>query len=135
MITIEEAFEKYWQRLKLSETERQNTTERHNEVREVIRASFAVDRNLLTGSYKRHTKAKPLKDVDVFFVLGQKERDKYLSKPPAGLINAFIKSLRAVYGDDAVEPGRRCATVELEKNTKDEDGKVLDRCRLCLRTL
>ncbi len=125
MITTEEAFEKYRQRLELSETERQNTIKRHNEVREVIRGDFAVDRDLLTGSYKRHTKTKPLKDVDVFFVLGQKERDKYRSKPPAELINAFVKSLRAVYGDDAVEPGRRCATVEFEKNTKDKEGKVL----------
>lgn len=125
MITTEEAFEKYRQRLELSETERQNTIKRHNEVREVIRGDFAVDRDLLTGSYKRHTKTKPLKDVDVFFVLGKKERDKYRSKPPADLINAFVKSLRAVYGDDAVEPGRRCATVEFEKNTKDEEGKVL----------
>lgn len=125
MITTEEAFEKYRQRLELSETERQNTIKRHNEVREVIRGDFAVDRDLLTGSYKRHTKTKPLKDVDVFFVLGQKERDKYRSKLPADLINAFVKSLRAVYGDDAVEPGRRCATVEFEKNTKDVEGKVL----------
>lgn len=125
MITTEEAFEKYRQRLELSDTERQNTIKRHKEVRDVIRTDFAVDRDLLTGSYKRHTKTKPLKDVDVFFVLGQKERDKYRSKPPADLINAFVTSLRGAYGKDAVEPGRRCATVEFEKNTKDEEGKVL----------
>jgi hypothetical protein len=125
MITTEEAFEKYRQRLELSETERQNTIKRHNEVRDVIRADFSVDRDLLTGSYKRHTKTKPLKDVDDFFVLSQKERDKYRSKPPADLINAFVKSLRATYGEAAVEPGRRCATVEFERNTTDVEGKVL----------
>ena len=58
-------------------------------------------------------------------MLSQKERDQYCSKPPADLINAFVKSLRVVYGDDAVEPGRRCATVEFERNTKDKEGKVL----------
>ena len=125
MITTEEAFEEFRRRLELSETERQNTIKRHNEVRDVIRSDFAVDRDLLTGSYRRHTKTKPLKDVDVFFVLSQKERDQYRSKPPADLINAFVKSLRVVYGDDAVEPGRRCATVEFERNTKDKEGKVL----------
>lgn len=125
MITTEEAFEKFRQRLELSETERQNTIKRHNEVRDVIRADFSVDRDLLTGSYKRHTKTKPLKDVDVFFVLSQEERDKYRSKPPADLINAFVKSLRAVYGEAAVEPGRRCATVRFDRNTTDEEGKVL----------
>ena len=125
MITTEEAFEEFRRRLELSETERQNTIKRHNEVRDVIRSDFAVDRDLLTGSHRRHTKTKPLKDVDVFFVLSQKERDQYRSKPPADLINAFVKSLRVVYGDDAVEPGRRCATVEFERNTKDKEGKVL----------
>lgn len=125
MITTEEAFEKYRQRLELSETERQNTIKRHNEVRDVIRTDFAVDRDLLTGSYKRHTKTKPLKDVDIFFVLGQNERDKYRHKQPSDLIDAFVKTLRAKYGDGAVEPGRRCATVEFERNTKDEEGKVL----------
>lgn len=125
MITTEEAFEKYRQRLELSDTERQNTIKRHTEVRELIRADFSVDKDILTGSYGRHTKTKPLKDVDVFFVLGQKEKDKYRSKPPVDLINAFVKTLRKEYGDDAVEPGRRCATVEFERNTDDEEGKVL----------
>jgi hypothetical protein len=125
MITTEEAFEKYRQRLELSEKERQDTIKRHNEVRDVIRTDFVVDRDILTGSYKRHTKTKPLKDVDVFFILGKKERDEYRTKPPADLINAFVKTLRAKYGTAAVEPGRRCATVEFEKNTKDEEGKVL----------
>ena len=37
MITVDEAFEKFRQRLELSETERQNAIRRHNEVRECIR--------------------------------------------------------------------------------------------------
>lgn len=125
MITTQEAFEKYRQCLELSETERKDTIKRHTEVRELIRADFAVDRDILTGSYGRSTKTKPLKDVDVFFILGQKEKDKYRNKAPSDLIDAFVKTLRKTYGDDAVEPGRRCATVEFEKDTKDEEGKVL----------
>ncbi|RWD79108.1 CBASS oligonucleotide cyclase [Mesorhizobium sp.] len=125
MITTQEAFEKFRQRLELSETERKNTIKRHEEVRDLIRTDFAVDRDILTGSYGRHTKTKPLKDVDVFFILGQKEKDKYRQKAPSELIDAFVKTLRKKYGQDAVEPGRRCATVEFEKNTQDEEGKVL----------
>lgn len=125
MITTEEAFEKYRQRLELSTTESDNTIKRHTEVRDLIRADFSVDRDFLTGSYGRHTKTKPLKDVDVFFVLGKKERDKYRDKPPVDLINAFVKTLQGKYGKDSVEPGRRCATVEFERNTDDEEGKVL----------
>ena len=125
MISTEEAFEKYRKRLELSETERQNTIKRHGEVRACIRAKFSMDNDFLTGSYGRHTKTKPLKDVDIFFVLGRKERDKYRSKAPSELLDALAQCLRETYGFDAVEPGRRCATVEFERNTTDQEGKVL----------
>ena len=62
MITVTEAFEKFRQRLELSETERKSAIKRHTEVRECIRGTFGVDRDFLTGSYDRHTKTKPLKD-------------------------------------------------------------------------
>lgn len=124
MITIEEAFEKFRQRLELSETERKDTIKRHNEVRDCIRADFDIKRDFLTGSYDRHTKTKPLKDVDIFFVLGDKDK-KWRDKPPHEVLDAFAKTLKKKYGEDAVDPGRRCATVEFEKNTKDEEGKVL----------
>lgn len=124
MITVEEAFEKYRQRLELSETERKDTIRRHTEVRECIRGSFQIDRDFLTGSYDRHTKTKPLKDVDIFFTLG-KDEQKWRNKPPHEILDAFVDCLRKKYGKDAVDPGRRCATVEFEKNTKDEEGKVL----------
>jgi hypothetical protein len=124
MIAVNEAFETFRQRLELSETERKNAIKRHTEVRERIRGAFGIDRDFLTGSYGRHTKTKPLKDVDIFFVLSEKEK-KWRDKPAHEVIDAFVECLRSKYGKDAVEPGRRCATVEFEKNTKDEEGKVL----------
>jgi len=124
MITVTEAFEKFRQRLELSDTERANAIKRHTEVRECICGTFGVDRDFLTGSYDRHTKTKPLKDVDIFFALADKEK-KWREKPAHEVIDAFVACLRGKYGKDAVDRGRRCATVEFEKNTKDEEGKVL----------
>lgn len=126
MITVEEAFEKFRQRLELSETEKQDAIRRHNDVRECIRAGFDIERDFLTGSYARHTKTKPLKDIDIFFCLGEKDRH-WRGKPPAEVLNAFEKCLAEKYGADNVEPGRRCVTVEFEKRnpTADEEGKVL----------
>lgn len=126
MITVEEAFEKFRQRLELSETEKQDAIRRHNDVRECIRAGFDIERDFLTGSYARYTKTKPLKDVDIFFCLGEKDRH-WRGKPPAEVLNAFEKCLAEKYGADNVEPGRRCVTVEFEKRnaTADEEGKVL----------
>jgi hypothetical protein len=124
MITVAEAFETFRKRLELSETESKSAIKRHTELRECIHGSFGIDRDFLTGSYDRHTKTKPLKDVDIFFALSDKEKD-WRDKPAKEVIDAFVTCLRAKYGQDAVDPGRRCATVEFEKNTKDEEGKVL----------
>ncbi len=124
MITVDQAFETFRQRLELSETERTNASKRHTEVRECIRAKFSIDRDWLTGSYGRHTKTKPLKDVDIFFALGEKEK-KWRDKAPSEVLGTFQDCLVEKYGKDAVDPGRRCVTVEFEKNTKDEEGKVL----------
>jgi len=124
MITVDEAFEKFRQRLELSKTESENAQKRHAEVRECIRGGFDIDRDFLTGSYARHTKTKPLKDVDVFFCLGDKEK-KWRDRPPKEILDAFQACLVKKYGKDAVDPGRRCVTIEFEKNTTDEEGKVL----------
>ena len=126
MITVDEAFEIYRQRLELSETEASDAIRRQKDVRECIRGSFDIERDFLTGSYARHTKTKPLKDVDIFFCLGEQDRH-WRSKPPQEVLNAFEKCLAKKYGADSVEPGRRCVTVEFDKRnpTADEEGKVL----------
>jgi hypothetical protein len=124
MISTDEAFETFRQRLELSETERKDTIRKHNSVRDCIRGGFQIDRDFLTGSYDRHTKTKPLKDVDVFFVLGPNEQH-WRNKPPHEILDAFVERLKGEFGKDNVEPGRRCATTEFEKNTTDKEGKVL----------
>ena len=126
MITVSEAFEKFRQRLELSTTEQQDAIRRHNDVRECIRADFDIERDFLTGSYSRHTKTKPLKDVDIFFCLG--DGDSYWrDRPPKDVLDAFERCLSDAYGAENVEPGRHCVTVEFEKRnpTVDEEGKVL----------
>jgi len=126
MITVPEAFEIFRQRLELSETERKGAIRRHNDVRACIRATFDIERDFLTGSYARHTKTKPLKDVDIFFCLGAQDHH-WRHKPPHAILQAFEQCLAATYGADNVDPGRRCVTVEFEKRnpTADEEGKVL----------
>ena len=126
MISVTEAFETFRQRLELSETERKEAIRRHNEVRECIRAEFDVEPDFLTGSYARHTKTKPLKDIDIFFCLIGDDKG-WRNKPPIDVLNAFEKCLVGKYGQDSVEKGRRCVTVEFDKQnpTADAEGKVL----------
>jgi tRNA nucleotidyltransferase (CCA-adding enzyme) len=81
MITLDEAFRKFKSRLELNEREQKNATQRDTEVRDYLETKFAVERRFLTGSYARDTKTKPLKDIDIFFVLKESERH-YRGKAP-----------------------------------------------------
>ena len=98
MLTTEEAFDKFRKRLELSETEERDAAKRHAEVRDCIRGGFDVKTDFLSGSYKRHTKTKPLKDVDVLFVLGEKEKWRR-DKPPVEMLQAFEQSRHVQIGE------------------------------------
>jgi hypothetical protein len=127
MLTTNQAFEKFRQRLEISDTEQKDASKRQKEVRDCIREGFDLKTDFLSGSYKRHTKTKPLKDVDVMFVLGEKERWRR-NKPPLDTLVAFETCLKKTYTEQGqVEIGRRSVTVEFEKiyYPEDHDGKVL----------
>src|SRR4051794_22063486 len=116
MLNTKQAFDKFRQRLELSEREQKDAEKRHAEVRDCIRGGFRIDTDFLSGSYRRHTKTKPLKDVDIMFVLGKDERGRR-DKPPIETLRAFEACLKKKYtGQDQVEMGRRSVTVEFEKN-------------------
>ena len=127
MLTTTEAFEKFRQRLELSDIESKDAAKRQTDVRGCIRGGFDIQTDFLSGSYKRHTKTKPLKDVDVFFVLGEKEKWRR-DKAPSEMLKAFDDCLRKIYTDkDQTEICRRAVTVVFEKSYYPEghDGKVL----------
>lgn len=101
MITIEEAFRKFKSRLELNDKEQQNASARQNEVREYLDTKFDLDNSFLTGSYARNTKTKPLKDIDIFFVLADSEKE-YRTKNPSVVLKDFEDALVEKYGRAAV---------------------------------
>lgn len=111
MILLPDAFKKFKSRLELNEKEQKNASKRQTEVREFLDTKFQIDRSFLTGSYKRWTKTKPLKDVDIFFVLGEHERH-YLSKHPDEILTAFDKALVEQYGRSAIKKQSRSVGVD-----------------------
>lgn len=128
-LTTNEAFKKFKSRLELSPTEQKDASKRQKDVRKEIELDFDIETSFLTGSYGRYTKTKPLKDVDIFFVLGSKENWRK-NKPPVETLEAFKKTLVNAYGENRVDvdhPNRRCVTVEFSSAvpTVEEDGKVL----------
>lgn len=111
MITLDEAFRKFKSWLELNDREQKNASARHNEVRDYLVTKFAIDRSFLTGSYARHTKTKPLKDIDIFFVLKETEKH-YRSKAPSVVIDAFYEALVEKYGKSAVRKQSRLVNVD-----------------------
>ncbi|PPD05948.1 MAG: DNA polymerase subunit beta [Hyphomicrobium sp.] len=111
MLTVDEAFRKFKSRLELNDKEQKNASARQTEVRDYLVTKFAIDRSFLTGSYARHTKTKPLKDIDIFFVLKESEKH-YRSKAPSVVIGAFYDALVEKYGKDAVRKQSRSVNVD-----------------------
>jgi hypothetical protein len=126
MLTIDEAFRKFKSRLELKPKEQEDASRRQKEIRAHIDACFDVETDFLTGSYSRWTKTKPLRDVDIFCVLGEEER-QYRSKPPSELLGAFETALRDKYGRDKANVQRRSVCVDFGVTAVDDrtDYKVM----------
>lgn len=111
MLTIDDAFRKFKSRLELNDQEQSNASARQTEVREYLDTKFDIESSFLTGSYRRWTKTKPLKDVDIFFVLGSVEKH-YRSKPPSTVVDELHRVLAAKYGDRAVRKQARSVNID-----------------------
>lgn len=111
MLTVDEAFRKFKSRLELNEKEQKNASARHTEVRDYLMDKFKIERSFLTGSYARYTKTKPLKDIDIFFVLKEDEKH-YRSKAPSAVIGDFYDALVEEYGKDAVREQSRSVNID-----------------------
>ncbi len=69
---VDQAFRNLKSNLEITPTESQLAQTRHRLVRKHIEASWELVEHFLTGSYKRDTKTKKLKDVDIFVVVDPK---------------------------------------------------------------
>lgn len=121
MLTTDDAFRKFKSRLELNDREQENASKRQNEVRDYLDTKFAIANSFLTGSYKRHTKSKPLKDIDIFFVLKESERSKYRDKAPSVVLDDFHKALVEKYGEKAVRKQGRSVNVDFGVAVDAED--------------
>lgn len=111
MLTIDEAFRKFKTRLELNDREQKNASQRQTEVREYLETKFGIERSFLTGSYIRHTKTKPLKDIDIFFVLNDSEKH-YHKKAASVVLDDFHTALVEKYGKDSVRKQARSINVD-----------------------
>lgn len=120
MMTIDEAFRKFKNRLELNDKEQKNASDRHVEVREYVRTKFAIERDFLTGSYARYTKTKPLKDIDIFFQMAESEKH-YRDKAAGVVLDGYKKVLVDKYGEKAVRRQSRSINVDFGVNVTADD--------------
>jgi len=120
MLSVDDAFAKFRSRLELNEREQKDASRRQQEIRAYMDEEFDIDHDFLTGSYARYTKTKPLKDVDVFCVLGEEERH-YRKKAPLELLRAVETAMAKKYGSSCVTRQRRSVTVDFGVKPDPED--------------
>jgi Second Messenger Oligonucleotide or Dinucleotide Synthetase domain len=121
MLSPNEAFRKFRSNLELTQKEQDDASRRQKEMRALMDQSFNIADDFLTGSYRRWTKTKPLKDVDIFCVFHDDERPKYRNdKPPSVVLGDVEKVLVKKYGSTNVSMQRRAVTVEFTDSADEE---------------
>lgn len=121
MLTPNEAFRKFRSKLELTQKEQDDAARRQKEIRAVMNTAFRIADDFLTGSYRRWTKTKPLKDVDIFCVFHDDERRTYRNdKHPSVILAAVERVLIDKYGAQNVHKQRRSVTVDFPGGTDEE---------------
>ena len=105
---VDDAFEKLRGNLEITKTERDFAARKHKEIRDHVGSAWDLSRDFLTGSYRRETKTKRLKDVDIFVVIdADGEQGGLRQKDPSQVI-ARLKSLLEERYEDVGEDGFAC---------------------------
>jgi len=94
--TITDAFRVLRSNLEITDLQEQTVAGRQQDIRKVLERDFIVKDTFLTGSYRRSTMIRPLKDadVDIFIVLDVKY---YREDGKKALLESIRKSLRKTY--------------------------------------
>ena len=95
MSYIDDAFDNLKHNLEITPTEQKLAAARHDAVRDHVRGAWQLADHFLTGSYRRATKTKKLKDVDIFLVIDPAgPQGGYRNRPPLEVLNALLKLIR-----------------------------------------
>lgn len=101
---VDEAFDKLKKTLEITETEQAKAKRRHAEIRDHVREEWDLVADFLTGSYRRRTKTKKLKDVDIFVVIDRDGRQGYLrDQGPRSVLEKLQTLLKKKFGDVTID--------------------------------
>jgi predicted nucleotidyltransferase len=123
MTNVDKAFSQFRHNLESPGDEEKSARRHESRLRGQLSKSFDIKDAFLFGSYERHTKTKPLGDVDMMIVL---EDASYLDKPPHVILKKVQKALLSRHGTDQVCIDRRAVCVKLGvPHAEDLAGRVI----------
>lgn len=118
MRSVSEAFGEFSHRLEITESESKSASRRQNNIRDQVKnGGMEVETDFLIGAYARHTKTKPLRDVDIMVVL---DDTSYLDKHPRKVLDDIKAILGPHYGKDRVRCDRRAVRVDFGVTVVDD---------------
>lgn len=101
---VDEAFSKAKTALEITQTEQKAASSRHSDIRAAVREKWSLDDDFLTGSYRRGTKTKRLKDVDIFVVIDPSgEQADLRQEHPSQVLGQLKVVLEGTYDDVTVD--------------------------------
>ncbi|MET8076240.1 CBASS oligonucleotide cyclase [Streptomyces sp. NPDC005303] len=99
---IDDAFANLKHNLEITQTEQDLAKARHETIRDFVRSHWDLADDFLTGSYRRDTKTKKLKDIDIFVVLdADGSQAGFRDQAPIQVINALETLLRQKWSSAA----------------------------------
>jgi Second Messenger Oligonucleotide or Dinucleotide Synthetase domain len=111
MSWVDDAFANLRKQLKITKAEQDLAARRHQEIRDVVADAWQLEDHFLTGSYRRETKTKRLRDVDIFAVIdGEGPQAGLRQKGPAALLGELKAILDEKY--DTVVIDRMACTID-----------------------
>ena len=88
MSYIDDAFLRLKSNLEITQTEQDTAVRRHTSIRDYVSSQWNLIDDFLTGSYRRDTKTKKLKDIDIFIVIDAAGAQAgYRAQSPAEVLN------------------------------------------------
>jgi hypothetical protein len=104
MTYVDDAFKKCKTTLEITATEQAMAKRRHEDIRAAVRTSWTLTDDFLTGSYRRHTKTKRLKDVDIFVVIDSDGPQAQLRDlGPSAVLEALKEVLETTFSNVTID--------------------------------
>lgn len=96
-LTVVQAFDQMRRDLELNDREEVEAKRQSNVLRDNLRSSLAIVHDFLSGSYRRRTAIRPLKDIDLVLVLDEAKHRSLRAEPPQKTLALVRDALARAY--------------------------------------